>query len=93
MSKVWKFRDYDDKRTVWKGFATDFMQLVTELNGGKPLNNLVVNTEFMRRSMQSLEEACKADPTIRPVTSQYKKHNKIYSIDLDPKWDISDLDD
>ena len=90
---VRKFRDYDDKRTVWKGFATDFMQLVTELNGGKPLNNLVVNTEFMRRSMQSLEEACKADPTIRPVTSQYKKHNKIYSIDLDPKWDISDLDD
>jgi hypothetical protein len=47
----------------------------------------------MRRSMQSLEEACKADPTIRPVTSQYKKHNKIYSIDLDPKWDISALDD
>ena len=50
---------------------------------------MVANTEFMRRSIQSLEEACISDDNLRPVTSTYKKHNKFLCIDLDPKWDIS----
>ena len=50
---------------------------------------MVANTEWLRRSIQSLEEACISDDNLRAVTSTYKNNMKFLCIDLDPKWDIS----
>jgi len=91
---VQKYREFSmSENKQWSGTLTDFLVQLQDLNGGKQLNNLTANTEFMRRSMQSLEESNKIGRGIRPVTSTYRNNAKVYYIDLDPKWDISNAAD
>ena len=86
-------KEYGYDKPVWKGTVVKLMAKIQDLNGNKPLNNLTSNMGWMIRGMQSLEEASKADKDIRPITSVYKNNLRIYSIDLDSKWDISTSDD
>jgi len=86
-------KEYGYNKPVWRGTVVKLMAKIQDLNGNKPLNNLTSNMGWMIRGMQSLEEASKADKDVRPITSVYKNNLRIYSIDLDSKWDISTSDD
>ena len=90
---VENLKEYGYAKPTWSGTVFKLMAKIQDLNGGKPLNTLTSNTEWMLRSMQSLEEASKAEKDIRPITSVYKNNLKIYTIDLDSKWGISSSDD
>lgn len=86
---VKKLKEYGHDKPYWRGNLTDFVHDILEYNNNKPLNSMVANTEWLRRSIQSLEEACISDDNLRAVTSTYKNNMKFLCIDLDPKWDIS----
>tara|TARA_R110000824_G_C15212332_1_gene676725 strand:- start:807 stop:2972 length:2166 start_codon:yes stop_codon:yes gene_type:complete len=84
---VTKAREYG-KEGKWTGTLTTFLAELHDYNGGRAIG-LSGNTEFMRRSMQIMEESSKASKNIRPVWSKSTGGGKILYIDLNPKWDIS----
>jgi len=84
---VTKAREYG-KEGKWTGTLTTFLAELHDYNGGRAIG-LSGNTEFMRRSMQIMEESSKSSKNIRPIWSKSTGGGKILYIDLDPKWDIS----
>ena len=83
-----------DNIEVWHGTLTELQSLILSLNDGRHIG-LSHNQELLRRGMHSLEEASFNNTNIRPVRSHGKGGGKLWSIDLDCKYDLgkSMLDD
>ena len=65
---------------------TELQSLILSLNDGRHIG-LSHNQELLRRGMHSLEETT-FNSNIRPVKSHGKGGGKIWSIDLDSKYDL-----
>ena len=83
-------RDADQTMAVWRGTLTEFQVLLHDLNSGRSVG-MSNQLEFVRRGMLVLEDACKANPHIRPVRSKGKGGGKLWEIDLDAKYDLEEL--
>ena len=71
----------------WTGTLTEFQVLLHDLNSGREVGSSR-NLEFCRRGMITLEEAGRVNKKIRPITSQGQGNGKVWSIDLDERYDI-----
>ena len=80
-------RDVYPDMDKWCGTLTEFQVLVHELNNGRDVGSSR-NLEFCRRGMITLEEAGRVNKKIRPVLSRGHGGGKVWTIDLDHRFDI-----
>ena len=80
-------RDVYPDLEKWCGTLTEFQVLVHELNNGRDVGSSR-NLEFCRRGMITLEEAGRVNKKIRPVLSRGHGGGKVWTIDLDQRFDI-----
>ena len=73
--------------THWEGTLTTFQILVHAYNDSRPVG-MSHNLEFLRRGMSVMEDACRENKHLRPVTSRGHGGGKIWRIDIDEKFDI-----
>lgn len=71
----------------WTGTLTEFQVAVHDLNNGRDVGSSR-NLEFCRRGMITLEEAGRVNKKIRPVLSRGHGGGKVWTIDLDQRFDI-----
>tara|TARA_R100001460_G_scaffold13477_2_gene30374 strand:+ start:5391 stop:7544 length:2154 start_codon:yes stop_codon:yes gene_type:complete len=81
-------RDIDPHKVTWEGTLTEFQVTLHDMNNGRSVG-MSNNLEFVRRGMSTLEEAGKANVRIRPVASQGKGGGKVWSINVEERFDIS----
>ena len=80
-------REVNPDMERWCGTLTEFQVLVHELNNGRDVGSSR-NLEFCRRGMITLEEAGRVNKKIRPVLSRGHGGGKVWTIDLDQRFDI-----
>ena len=80
-------REINPDMERWCGTLTEFQVLVHELNNGRDVGSSR-NLEFCRRGMITLEEAGRVNKKIRPVLSRGHGGGKVWTIDLDERFDI-----
>ena len=83
---VSRARDYYTD-PIWIGSLTEFQAGIHFFNNGRNIG-VSGSMEFMRRGFVVLEEASKGNKEARPVKSKGKGQGKIWTIDLDEKYDI-----
>lgn len=80
-------RDIDPHKVTWEGTLTEFQVTLHDMNNGRSVG-MSNNLEFVRRGMSTLEEAGKANVRIRPIASQGKGGGKVWSINVEERFDI-----
>ena len=82
-----KCRALNDTLRTWEGTLTEFQVTLHDLNNGRSVG-MSNNLEFVRRGMSALEEAGKANSGIRPVKSVGQGGGKVWTINIEQKYDI-----
>lgn len=72
----------------WEGTLTEFQVTLHDFNSGRNVG-MSNNLEFVRRGMAALEEAGKANPNVRPVKSVGHGGGKVWSINIEERFDIT----
>ena len=77
---------------IWTGLLGDLIAAVESFNGGRTYG-CSNKSEFVRRGLLIIEEACKTNKHIRPVKSLGRGGGKLWQIDISEKYDINKIID
>ena len=75
---------------VWRGTLTEFQAKIQEWNGGRNVGSSG-SLEFVRRGVSIMEDSSKNNKHVRPVSSLGHGGGKIWTFDLDEKYDIDNV--
>lgn len=85
-----KARTMNLNKADWHGTLTEFVAQLQDFNNGRNIG-MSGNFELVRRGMMGLEEHCKANPHVRPVSSHGNGGGKLWTISLDAQYDLHKL--
>ena len=83
-----RVRDDNPDAAAWKGTILELQKKVDGYNIPKTAMGRMSGHDFLRNGLAHLEDIGKSNKTVRPVVSKGKGNGKIWTIDINVKFDI-----